>query len=108
MIRELKTIEEFEDFTKTSPLALIHFWAEWNRYDITAKDILDEIDKEFEGKIIFASLEVDQEHLIDFVRGLGVYNIPAFAYFKNGNKLAVEIGLQTKEGFLQRIEEVFS
>lgn len=107
MSQEIKTIEEFEILTKQNPFVIIHFWAEWNYHDITAKKILGELDLELKGKIAFASLDTDQEHLWDLIKSIEVKGVPAFAYFKNGERLAVEIGLRPKEGFLQRIEEFF-
>lgn len=97
-------MEEFESFTKTNPLVIIHFWAEWNPYDIVAKDVLGELDNEYKGRIAFASIDTDQEHLWDFMRNLGVKGVPAFSYFKNEEQLVVEVGLRTKEGFQQRID----
>jgi thiol-disulfide isomerase/thioredoxin len=63
MIHELKTGEEFEKLTKINPLVIIHFWAEWNPHDIAAKNILGELDKEFEGKIAFTSFDTDQKNI---------------------------------------------
>lgn len=108
MINELKTIEEYESFVRTNPLAIIHFWAEWNHHDIVAKNILNNLVIEFEEKIAFASLDTDQEHLWDLIKSVGVKGLPAFSYFKNGNQLAVEVGLRTKEGFHQRLKEILS
>lgn len=108
MIQEIRAKEEFEFLITNNPFVFIHFWAEWNYHDVTARDILSELDLELNDKIAFASLDTDQKHLWDLIKNVGVKGIPAFAYFKNGEKITVEIGLKTKEGFLQRIEEIFN
>jgi thiol-disulfide isomerase/thioredoxin len=104
---EIKTIKEYEHVTKTNKLVIIHFWADWNNYDITAKNILSELEVTLAEDITFCSLDVDQEIFRDLVKDIGVYNIPAFAYFKDGNKVGVEIGLRSKEGFQDRINHYF-
>lgn len=108
MIQELKTKEEVEFLITNNPFVVIHFWAEWNYHDVTARNILDEVEKEIKDKIAFASIDTDLKEFWDFIKKVEVKGVPAFAYFKNGKKLAVEVGLKTKEGFLQRIEEIFN
>lgn len=103
MSKEIKSIEDFEGNTRFRGLTVIHFWAEWNAYDITVGKILSELEPEFKDKVNFCSVDVDQEHLIEFLRELPIINVPTLGYYKNGKKISLEIGLSKKEDFKEKI-----
>ncbi len=104
MSLEIQTIEDFEYLTQSKELVVIHFWAEWNGYDKLLKEILNGLAVEFEEKVKFCSLDVDQQQFIGFLRSLPLPNIPALAYYKDGNKIALEIGLRKKKYIQNKIE----
>jgi thioredoxin 1 len=104
---EIKTLEEYEKLTKTNKFLIIHFWAIWNNHDITAKNILGELEMEFAGDVKFCSLDIDQEIFWELIKNVGAYNFPAFAYFKDGDKVGIEIGLRPKKDFRERLNHYF-
>jgi thiol-disulfide isomerase/thioredoxin len=103
MSNEIKSVEDFNSFTQAKGLVVIHFWAEWNGNDSMMKEILKELEIEFGKKVKFCSFDVDQPHLFDLLRSLPLPNITALAYFKNGNKTALDVGMINKEYIQNKI-----
>lgn len=103
---EINSIGEYESVTESKGVTVIHFWAEWNNYDTILKKILKELAIEFEEKVKFCSLNIDKEQFGDFLRSLPLLNIPTLAYFKNGNKIAFEVGLRKKEELQDKIKQI--
>lgn len=68
------------------------------------KPVLEEIAKEYEGKLNILILNVN-EHL-ELARNLGVMSIPSqFFYDKDGRLIGNHVGFIPKEAFEQIIEE---
>ncbi|MBW3624341.1 MAG: thioredoxin family protein [Armatimonadetes bacterium] len=82
-----------------SPVVVLHFWAIWNGYDPRMDDLLNPLQKEFEGGIIFGSVNVDDEAFKPFTVECGILNIPALACFIRGSLHEILIGLRNKETF---------
>jgi thiol-disulfide isomerase/thioredoxin len=105
MPNEIKTIEEFESLTKSKGVVLVHFWASWNKYDEILAEILRKLELNFGKSVKFCSLDTDQQHLLEFIKSLRIINLPALGYYKNGNKIALEIGMRTEEELQTKIEQ---
>src|SRR5262249_22305232 len=89
--------EMYLDFIKSKPVAVIHFWASWNRYDDEMKARLNQIDATFSDQIAVGYVDIDQEQMWELAKELKVLNLPALAYYKNGEHIETTIGLSTKE-----------
>ena len=85
------------DFIKSKPVAIIHFWASWNRYDDEMKARLNQIDAAFSDQIAVGYVDIDQEQMWELAKELKALNLPALAYYKNGEHIETTIGLSTKE-----------
>lgn len=106
MIQELKTSEEFKFFTKNNPFVIIHFWAEWNATDYLTKNIFQKLDSELNNQILFGLIDVDNEIFLNLCKEIPILNVPTIIYFKNGETIAIEIGLKTKEYFQEKINKL--
>jgi len=89
--------EMYLDFIKSKPVAVIHFWASWNRSDDEMKARLKQIGASFSDQVAMGSVDTDQEEMWDLVKKLKVLNLPALVYYKNGEHIETTIGLSTKE-----------
>ncbi|HEY0429446.1 MAG TPA: thioredoxin family protein [Pyrinomonadaceae bacterium] len=108
MPEEIKSVEDFNSFIRAKGVVIIHFWAEWNRLDNEMKEILKELEFEFGRKVKFYSLDVDQPHLFDLLRNLRLSGVTALAYFKDGNKIALEVSLKNKEYVQNKINQLLN
>ncbi|MBK9159982.1 MAG: thioredoxin TrxA [Nitrosomonadales bacterium] len=78
-----------------SPLpVLVDYWAEWCGPCRMIAPILDEISKEYEGRLTVAKLNVDENQQTP--QKFGIRGIPTLMLFKNGNIEATKVGALSK------------
>ena len=78
-----------------SPLpVLVDYWAEWCGPCRMIAPILDEIAKEYAGRLSVAKLNVDENQQTP--QKFGVRGIPTLMLFKNGNIEATKVGALSK------------
>ncbi len=89
------TDETFEEQVLGSDVAaLVDFWAEWCGPCKSIAKILEEAEQEYEGKLKVFKLNVDENKKSP--ERYGVRGIPTLIIFKNGNRIATQVGALTK------------
>lgn len=73
---------------------LVDYWAEWCGPCLAIAPALDEIAKEFEGKLTVAKINID-EHPMTPTK-YGVRGIPTLMIFKGGQVAATMVGARPK------------
>jgi thioredoxin 1 len=85
----------FEAEVLQSPLpVLVDYWAEWCGPCRMIAPILDEIAKEYAGRLNVAKLNVDENQQTP--QKFGIRGIPTLMLFKNGNIEATKVGALSK------------
>jgi len=74
---------------------LVDFWAEWCMPCRALAPVLDELSKEFEGKVRFAKVNVDE--CKEVPAKYGIRGIPTLILFNDGKKVEELVGNQPKE-----------
>ena len=74
---------------------LLDFWAEWCGPCKQIAPLLDEIAKEYEGKLTVAKINIDENPVTP--SRYGVRGIPTLLLFKGGNVAATKIGALGKQ-----------
>lgn len=90
MIQKLHRAD-LNGFLHQTPFAVIHLDAEWDGYRFAVAHQIEQIESDFAGVVSFGYMDVDDEQ--DFAREIGLRNIPACAYYKDGELQAVVIGV---------------
>lgn len=80
---------------------LTDFWAAWCAPCLMIAPILEEIAKEYEGKLKVAKLDVDKSP--ELATRYGVQSIPNLIVFKDGEAVERLIGYMPKQKLLERI-----
>lgn len=83
---------------------LVDFWAEWCAPCRIIGPIVDELAKEYEGKVKVGKLNVDENQNI--ASKYGIMSIPSLLIFKEGQVVKTMIGVQGKDKLKKEIEEV--
>ena len=78
-----------------SPLpVLVDYWAEWCGPCRMIAPILEDISKEYAGRLTIAKLNVDENQQTP--QKYGIRGIPTLMLFKNGNVEATKVGALSK------------
>jgi len=94
----------WEKELKNSKLPLIvDFWAEWCMPCKMLEPIYVELAKEYEGRVRFGRLNVDENP--DIAEKYGIMAIPTLIIFKDGQEVDRLIGAAPKNKLIQFIEE---
>ncbi len=73
---------------------LVDFWAQWCGPCKMIAPLLDEIAKEYQGKLIVAKVNIDENNQTP--QKFGVRGIPTLMLFKNGELESTKVGTISK------------
>ena len=88
---------------KSDTPVLLDFWAEWCGPCKAIAPMLDELAKQYEGKLRVVKVNIDQNQQTP--RNYGVRGIPTLMVFKNGKVEATQIGAVSKGQLTQMIDK---
>ena len=82
------------EVTQAALPVLVDYWAEWCGPCRMIAPILDEVSKEYAGRLVVAKVNVDENQQTP--QKFGVRGIPTLMLFKNGNIEATKVGALSK------------
>jgi len=89
------TDENFEsEVLKSETPVLVDYWAEWCGPCKVIAPVLDEVAKEYAGRLKVAKLNIDDNHATP--PRYGIRGIPTLMIFKQGNVEATKVGAMSK------------
>jgi len=91
----------FDEFVKKHPLVLVDFWASWCGPCMMIAPIIEELAREYAGRVVFAKVDVDRNRRL--AMRFGIMSIPTLILFKNGEPVDMLIGAQPKPAIEQMI-----
>ncbi len=101
------TDKDFDEKVINSKLpVLIEFWASWCIPCKTLDYILNELEEEFNDKIVIAKLNVDRNRKIP--NKYNLTGIPTFSIFNEGEVIKTKIGAQSKKDLIKMINKVIN
>ena len=93
----------FKDEVITSDkLTVVDFWAEWCGPCRAIGPVIEDLSKEYAGKVNIGKVNVDVNPSISM--DYGITSIPAILFFKNGQVVDKLVGAQPKGNFVKKIE----
>jgi len=96
------TEKNFEEEVLKSQLpVLVDFWAEWCGPCRMVGPIVDEIAKDYQGKLKVAKLNVDEAQ--DLAIKYGVMSIPTLLLFRQGKVANQVVGAMSKDQLINRL-----
>ncbi|PIR79902.1 MAG: thioredoxin [Candidatus Levybacteria bacterium CG10_big_fil_rev_8_21_14_0_10_35_13] len=85
---------------------IVDFWAEWCAPCRIVSPIIDELAKEYSGKLKVGKLDVDANG--QTAQSYGIMSIPSILMFKDGQPVKTMIGAQSKDNYKGEIESILS
>ena len=82
------------DVLKSSTPVLVDYWAEWCGPCKMIAPILDEVSKDYDGRLQIAKMNVDENR--DVPAKFGIRGIPTLMLFKDGQLAATKVGMLSK------------
>ncbi len=101
------TENNFDDeVLKPASPVLVDFWAEWCGPCRMIAPIVDEIAKDYEGKLKVGKLNVDDAQ--EVAAKYNVMSIPTLIFFKGGKPVDMVVGALKKEQLVERVKKNLS
>ena len=95
-----------DDVINSSEPVLLDFWAEWCGPCKMIAPILDDIAKEYAGKVKVAKINIDENQQTP--AQFGVRGIPTLMLFKNGSVEATKVGALSKSQLIAFLDSNLS
>jgi thioredoxin 1 len=96
------TDENIKEVINSGKPVVIDFWAEWCGPCRMVGPIVEELAKEYDGKVTIGKMDVDNN--IDTPNQYGIRNIPTILFFKDGQLVDKQIGAVQKAVLAAKVE----
>ncbi len=83
---------------------MVDFWATWCGPCKALMPVVEEVAKEYEGKVVIAKCNVDEA--ADAPMDYGIRNIPTLLFFKNGTVMAKLVGSVSKGAITAELDKL--
>jgi thioredoxin len=103
MVKELTDGDFHQEVDKSTLPYLVDFWAIWCPPCSMVTPILDEVAREYEGKLHIGKINVDNE--IKVANEFVIQNIPTMIIFDKGKEVERIIGALPKEQIIKKLEK---
>lgn len=101
------TDDTFEaEVLKSQAPVLVDFWAEWCTPCHMLAPTIDELAKEYAGKVKFGKMNVDEN--IKTPSTFGIMSLPTVVVFKGGKPMGSIVGVQGKDTFKKALDEALT
>ncbi len=102
---KILTDQNFEEVVlKSDKPVIVDLWAEWCGPCRNLSPIIEDLAKEYAGKVVVGKLDVDNNPQTTI--RLKVRNIPTILFFKNGEIVDKQVGTVPKSVLVNKIEKL--
>ena len=91
------------DVIEADKPVLVDYWAEWCGPCKMIAPILDEVSRDYDGRLKVAKMNVDENR--DVPAKYGIRGIPTLMLFKNGQLAATKVGALSKSQLTSFLDE---
>ena len=98
------TDSNLKEYVAGDKLVVVDFWAEWCGPCRMITPIIDELAKEYEGKVTIGKMNVDDN--TETPEAFGIRNIPTILFFKGGELVDKHVGMIQKSTLEDKINSL--
>lgn len=91
---------------KANGLVMVDFWAAWCRPCLTIAPTIDELAKEYEGRLTVVKLNTDENP--DLASRYQIMGIPTLMFFRDGKPVEKIVGAASKQQFKDKIDSLLA
>jgi thioredoxin 1 len=102
MAKEFNDSNFQTDVLASDKLTVVDFWAEWCGPCRAIGPVIEELSKEYDGKVNVGKVNVDNNPQVSM--NYGITSIPAILFIKGGQVVDKLVGAQPKGNFVKKIE----
>jgi thioredoxin 1 len=95
-----------QDVLESKTPVVVDFWAPWCGPCRMVSPTIEELAKEYEGKMVVGKMNVDENQ--QYSGQYNVMSIPTVMIFKGGQPVKAMIGAQGKESYKKAFEEALA
>ena len=96
------TDENIKEAIQSGKPVVVDLWAEWCGPCRMVGPVVEELAKEYEGRVIIGKLDVDEN--VETPNEYGIRNIPTILFFKDGQIVDKQIGAAAKAALVAKVE----
>jgi len=97
------TDADFDEIVKKNTLAMVDFWASWCGPCMALAPTIEEVAKEYSGRVLVGKLNVDENPKT--AECFQVYSIPTMVIMKNGQEVDRIVGCVQKKIIVAALEK---
>ncbi|AFU59953.1 putative thioredoxin [Candidatus Nitrososphaera gargensis Ga9.2] len=100
------TDSNFKSEVEKYPLMLVDFWAPWCGPCRMVSPTIEQLAREYSGRVAFGKVNVDENQMI--AASFGIQSIPTMIIFKNGKVVDMMIGAMPKGQIEMKLKQQLS
>ena len=98
------TSENFASLKKGDLPLVVDFWATWCGPCRMMSPIIEELAKDYDGKVVIGKCDVEENE--ELATEFGIRNIPTILFFKQGEAIDKVVGFQQKAKLQELIDKM--
>jgi thioredoxin 1 len=96
------TDENIKEMINSGKPVVVDFWAEWCGPCRMVGPVVEELAKEYDGKVLIGKMNVDEN--VETPNDYGIRNIPTILFFKDGQLVDKQIGAAQKAALEAKVQ----
>lgn len=95
---------DFDELVRKNRFVVVDFWAPWCPPCRALAPVMEELSREYEGRVQMAKINVDQHRVK--AKEYGIMSIPTLLFFREGKLVDRQVGAVPKSLLQEKVEQL--